>query len=1082
MAGLLTNADKIRYSLQTRNLYTPNVEYPSTNNNITNKIVNSVSNVLDVVKPFDTFNLKNSIIGRIVDSTPLTEIGLVMLAKQMAYNSASHLAQENLPIIKVSNLFDGSKDTKLFTKKTDLKITKKENNTFKDKIGNFIDKIVFDASSSDENPFNNNATNEDIIRNTGSGQLEILIKNLNNNLYKSDNTTLLDAGNKIKSPISSRSSMVNTQSGGIVGNIYKPFFNFSNSIINPYLSFNPSYFSEIGANQAMAKSYLVDNNIQEYAPNLDYIKTYFGKTKLKDEFNLFGNVSNEWVDNNIEFKSESDVDNKLVWGRNGISRDANANIDKLRGDKDQVDNDYSIKFEDGFFGENFGDTSYNKFNIKSGLLEYTKNLINSTNGVIGDLTRKAFIDNDQNLGFNGSALWKANQSTYAQKSGYNGKTGVRQVNVYDQYDKYTKAIRFNGNQVYGGNENSVVYKSVLPRIHPTLPLNSNNVPDNKNLMFSIENLAVGVFSNGTYGIIDDENGSKIPICEVGAFGGRMMWFPPYGIELNETINAKNEATVMVGRNEPMYTYMNSERSASLSFILLMDYPDHLRDYHNTKDNQKNIAEFFAFGGDPYKYGDDDKPNEDIKRLEDEITEITNYPDGEDPQTISPETLKIVFPNDVPFENDNLNNIIDKLYKDYNYEIKRGLPSKGPYDDYLSFGFNNDIFITDETTGVKPDGDTGKYYLDVASLTPSFTQYDLDGDCKLNNKLKDFFSNEQYRKLYNVSIYGSASTLYIGSDNLGDTYNDDLGLRRANAAVNFVKKRLAALFKTDFNSLGIEVSYKGKGTIGRSQSTSANNTDAVKLENTKLERSAFILIERNSNKVEFSQKKELSEDEKNTIKIKQEQIDALKSEMSKRNKAYECMKNERTEKDGILHGFQSIMDNKFSPVFHSQTPEDFHKRLTFLQQCVRQGSAKKYGMKEENGQLRAKNSVFGRQPVCILRLGDFFYTKIVIDSITFDYSEASWDTNPEGWGCSPMLCKVSMQIKIIGGQSLKGPIDALQNAVSFNYYANSNFRNEGLYKLPSEVANKQEAYIKGILSSKESNMRNAYNEMINNKEK
>jgi len=49
---------------------------------------------------------------------------------------------------------------------------------------------------------------------------------------------------------------------------------------------------------------------------------------------------------------------------------------------------------------------------------------------------------------------------------------------------------------------------------------------------------------------------------------------------------------MVGRGEPIYTYMHSERSANLSFIVLMDYPPNVRNY---KENgkHKDIAEFFA---------------------------------------------------------------------------------------------------------------------------------------------------------------------------------------------------------------------------------------------------------------------------------------------------------------------------------------------------------------------------------------------------------------------------------------------------------------------------------------------------------
>ena len=66
------------------------------------------------------------------------------------------------------------------------------------------------------------------------------------------------------------------------------------------------------------------------------------------------------------------------------------------------------------------------------------------------------------------------------------------------------------------------------------------------------------------------------------------------------------------------------------------------------------------------------------------------------------------------------------------------------------------------------------------------------------------------------------------------------------------------------------------------------------------------------------------------------------------------------------------------------------------------------------------------------------------------------------------------MKVIGGQSLKGPIDALQNAVTFNYYANSNFTKEGLYSRPSEEADRQEAYINEILVSENKALTDAYN--------
>ena len=191
-----------------------------------------------------------------------------------------------------------------------------------------------------------------------------------------------------------------------------------------------------------------------------------------------------------------------------------------------------------------------------------------------------------------------------------------------------------------------------------------------------------------------------------------------------------------------------------------------------------------------------------------------------------------------------------------------------------------------------------------------------------------------------------------------------------------------------------------------------------------------------------------------------------------------MKERNTSESAILGGFKSVTDNYYYPIFHSQTPEDFHKRLTFLQQCTRQGSAKKYNaVVNKDGILRAKNSVFGRQPICILRVGDFWYTKVIIESVNVDYSETTWDMNPEGFGMQPMIAKVTLNMKVIGGQSLKGPIDALQNAATYNYYANSNYTKDGRYLLPSAIADLQDTYRNGITAEnaatiQEFNKRNA----------
>lgn len=127
---------------------------------------------------------------------------------------------------------------------------------------------------------------------------------------------------------------------------------------------------------------------------------------------------------------------------------------------------------------------------------------------------------------------------------------------------------------------------------------------------------------------------------------------------------------------------------------------------------------------------------------------------------------------------------------------------------------------------------------------------------------------------------------------------------------------------------------------------------------------------------------------------------------------------------------------FDPAFHSMTPEGFTERLTFLNQCTRQGNT--ISSSDYNGKT-ASNLAFGRPPFCVLRIGDFYYQTIVIDSINIDYNVSGglqWDLNPEGTGVQPMLAQINISFKFIGGGDLGGPIRRLQNAMTFNYYANS----------------------------------------------
>ena len=169
------------------------------------------------------------------------------------------------------------------------------------------------------------------------------------------------------------------------------------------------------------------------------------------------------------------------------------------------------------------------------------------------------------------------------------------------------------------------------------------------------------------------------------------------------------------------------------------------------------------------------------------------------------------------------------------------------------------------------------------------------------------------------------------------------------------------------------------------------------------------------------------------------VAALTNRGSTRYRDEEEFFDKLEENDPVM--YKNIIDKVkyFDPVYHSITPEGFNSRLSFLHQCTRQGPTMSSSDLSQNsgfnGAGYAGNLSFGRAPVCVLRLGDFFNTRIIINSVQIQYETGQWDLNPEGIGVQPMLANVTISFVFQGGQSLGGPIQRLQNAVSFNYYAN-----------------------------------------------
>jgi len=983
------------------------------------KLGNFGNALLDVIPQYNSLNLSNTLIGRGIDFglfgniTPLESIGSVMLGKQMTFNAVSQAARttaDYLPSINIQNLFTNEP---IFSKPADYSITKLNITGF-DFVDNLLSPSFYKSQRIDSN-YEHIINENEIVDYTGKGQLNELFRQLNFNFYKFN--SLYEY--RVKYNIKGQKDLIDELKGKRFDFFYNPYsILYGSDMIKTYSDKLPETYA--GA--------------EEYVSDIHDISFFYGKTTNQE----LTEIPKDFITN---YDSEDDIQNNLIWGKDGVGQIVHFNLDNSR-DK---------------YTKELINNNIENFKIKRGLLEYTKNLLNVSSGFYVDMTKKIYRDLNKRriYGFNGSPVWEKELTKYSSKNFKGRKEGIRQHNALDKYDKFVKAIRFDGNIAYnksGNNKDSVIYNSVMPKIHPIRD-DKGNV-DNKNMMFSIENLAVTAVKDelNNIGYIDDEDGSQIPISEVGPFNGRIMWFPPYGIELNETSTAKFDSTVMVGRNEPIYTYMNSERSATLSFVLLIDHPPHLINYMGEEEYKKKIANFFAFGGDDY-YEDSVSISDLTKRIEDIKQEIDNIKkdnlinsgeivaDGLNLENLP----SIYFPNDYPKEG-GVSNVIDYIYNN-KYEISN--KNSTIEGDEGSSGLNDNIYVL--------SADTSQYNA-------------INENCLLNKTLKEVYVDNNNKKVIGIKLEGYASR---HGDNI-DGYNTILVERRLEAAKIFILKRLNALFpNNDFVDEDIFIEIVNKG------SNYSDDVDDKNINEVKGDRRVELSFVHNGKTI--SEDGTVSDNQYELeIKELEKELENLYTTLYRARNRKDNIFTERTKEDkAIFDNFESIKTNHYKPMYHSQTPEDFHKRLTFLQQCTRQGSSVRNRNIKDKDNLTSKNSVFGKQPICILRVGDFFYTKVIINNVTVDYNDTTWDMNPEGFGMQPMIAKVTLQMNVLGGQSLSGPIDALQNAVSYNYYANSTFTNTGIYKKASRIAREQQAYFKEIKKDIIDNMKSRYNELKTN---
>ena len=950
------------------------------------------------------FDFKSSLLGRVlgatgfVKDTKLGNVGAQQLSLALANNAAFNVQQEILGALNIKeNIFSLIKGDGFAGFRPNYKITIPKStggkilNGITRVLGFQIPRSYLDDDGSIFQSENGDVANIDransMILNTGKGQVKALISNV------------------------LASSSVNTNT------------------LNPFRSgYVPAYKNNKG-DEAIPNedtklyAYSNEGNVDKLlGDNGDVINSLNFLRELKTEASGFFSPDDLSVGTSLY--GNSGYNNRTV-------NDVGFSWTTQSGALNSVPNNIDL----GIFGDFSNTTSM--FGDKKSLLVKTQKLFDSYGmktlvSVKGEMTKISSQIQTANGGgiSKGSAVLKGD--LYDEDGRFNGlgktaeDTYCRSWTTLDRYDKIQNLIR--NKPLYKDPEAPYrfqVENSVLDGPFVKIaPYSDDSVTDPKKYMFSIENLAWS------------DNVSDLPPCEQGPGDlisgqrGRIMWFPPYDIQISESNSVSWEESNFIGRGEPMYTYNNTKRTGQLSFKVIVDHPSYYNAFRGKSidtgsPDDNYIASFFAGCVDMDKrWVDKLLKKEDIDRIENKsriIPQIRQEPIDPTP----PETMSVYYPNDV---------------RVYNSDYEDGKCGNGSNVDYLQNpdGFLCGLFLIEaDVTQKDVDGktlswpDRNDYGLNVgregvqdkgviviASYpNKAFGFNDPTYGLNMIEFLKEYpwavvnftgFASPQGNPNSNTTLANERAKLL--RDKLINDWGSQLGVSNDKLEKRFKVLDGIALKQSDAPGCPVEIKE--------------NPNPPVDILPCKLARRVEISVTFDKNlKAEY-------------IKSLFPKPDFVIYENYRvrgeiRNKFYtECDYFEKLAGDNTKFVFDSIREKirYFHPAFHSMTPEGLNSRLTFLLQCTRQGPTLQ--------DIGANNLAFGRPPICILRIGDFYHTKIVIDSINISYEPLIWDLNPEGIGVQPMLANVDMSFSFIGGSSLMGPINKLQNALSFNYFANT----------------------------------------------
>lgn len=600
----------------------------------------------------------------------------------------------------------------------------------------------------------------------------------------------------------------------------------------------------------------------------------------------------------------------------------------------------------------------------------------------------------------------------------------------------------------------------------------------KKYMFSLENLAWRTSSTPGYSVSD------LPICERGPNGGRVMWFPPYGLTFSESVTTGWQPTEFLGRPEPIYTYKSTTRTGSLQWKIVVDHPSVLNLIVNkvlgnetNKTRIDSIIESFFAGCRKYDLYELAKkyytinPN-DLFQLQ---QAITSKELSKEQLEFAKQTIQTGFqtPNgeSTPISESG------GIQKDFNGYIQTGFYFANDYpkkDDISNFDYNEQYTIyknqknTYSTQKPSTYPQTSQFFDNVLDSNYGVLYQlvlDLQKELETNTEGNIIITIDtscsapatiQYNNELSKRRYESALLFFSENSNLKKYYDNGRLIIREGVRAGELTNSTPSSYKKNGdkydltpNQYGVYNCSKdnpdavGGDTVGEKDvytvaamacrrsviSNIYNNTssDKVPVSPPQPKYTEVVVGNKVTNSVTTQ---ELSREWKPRDNITKRVLRSLLTECD----YFEVIKEETPMV------FDNLKDKLkfFDPTFHSITPEGLNSRLTFLQQCMRPGDTipvvKQFGEEQFLQYNNAVNTAFGAPPVLVLRLGDFYNTKITPTSLSIAYE--GLDFNPEGIGVQPMIANVTLQFNFVGGSGLKESIDKLQNALTFNYYANT----------------------------------------------